>query len=67
MKDGHPTHEEGGLNAYFVSREEMEKTYARDDHDELQKHVAAPVLIVKNESDDIENLRIKIKKVIKKI
>ena len=45
----------------------MEKTYARDDHKELQKHVAAPVLIVKNESDDIKNLKIELKKVVEKL
>lgn len=59
--------EEQGLDAHLVSREEMEKTYARDDHEELQKHVVAPVLIVKNESDDMENLRRGLKKVVDKL
>lgn len=59
--------EEEGLDAHLVSREEMEKTYARDDHEELQKHVVAPVLIVKNESDEIENLKGELKKVVKKL
>ena len=58
---------EQGLDAHLVSREEMEKTYARDDHEVLQKHVVAPVLIVKNESDDIKNLKIELKKVVKKL
>jgi len=58
---------EQGLDAHLVSREEMEKTYARDDHKELQKHVAAPVLIVKNESDDMENLRRELKKVVDRL
>jgi adenylate kinase family enzyme len=59
--------QEMGLDSHLVSREEMEKTYARDDHEELQKHVAAPVLIVKNESDNIENLRKELKKVVQKL
>ena len=59
--------EEQGLDAHLVSREEMEKTYARDDHDGLQKHVAAPVLIIKNESDDMENLRRELKKVVDRL
>jgi len=58
---------EQGLDAHLVSREEMEKTYARDDHEVLQKHVVAPVLIVKNESDDIKNLKIELKKVVEKL
>lgn len=58
---------EQGLDAHLVSREEMEKTYARDDHEVLQKHVAALVLIVKNESDDIKNLKIELKKVVEKL
>ncbi|MCS7132044.1 MAG: ATP-binding protein, partial [Hadesarchaea archaeon] len=41
--------EECGLDAHLVSREEMEKTYARDDHEELPKHVEVPVLMVKND------------------
>ncbi|MDI6643317.1 MAG: deoxynucleoside kinase [Candidatus Hodarchaeaceae archaeon] len=59
--------EEQGLDAHLVSREEMEKTYARDDHEELPKHVAVPVLIVKNESDDMGNLRGELKKVVEKL
>ena len=39
--------EERGLDAHLVSREEMERTYALDDHEELPKRVAAPVLVIK--------------------
>jgi len=63
----HRARNEHGLDAHLVSREEMEKTYARDDHGELQKHVTAPVLIVKNESDDVENLKKELGKVVKKL
>lgn len=55
---------ERGLDSHLVSREEMEKTYARDDHEELQKRVDVPVLTVKNESDDVENLKTELKKVV---
>jgi adenylate kinase family enzyme len=56
--------EEKGLDAHLVSREEMEKTYARDDHEELPKHVSAPVLVVKNDSDDLGCLREELRKVV---
>lgn len=56
--------EEKGLDAHLVSREEMEKTYLRDDHEKLSEHVEAPVLVVKNYSDDIESLKLKLQKVI---
>ena len=56
--------EEQGLDAHLVSREEMEKTYARDDHEELPKHVGSPVLVVKNDSDDFGQLREEIQKVV---
>jgi adenylate kinase family enzyme len=59
--------EEKGLDAHLVSREEMEKTYLHDDHEELQKHVEMPVFIVKNYSDDIENLKSELKKVVDKL
>jgi adenylate kinase family enzyme len=59
--------EEKGPDAHLVSREEMEKTYARDDHDELPKHVDAPVLVVKNDSDDLTRLRGELKKVVDKL
>jgi adenylate kinase family enzyme len=56
--------EEKGLDAHLVSREEMEKTYARDDHGELPKHVSASVLVVKNDSDDLRCLREELRKVV---
>jgi adenylate kinase family enzyme len=56
--------EEKGLDAHLVSREEMEKTYARDDHKELPKHVSALVLVVKNDSDDLGCLREELRKVV---
>jgi len=59
--------EERGLDAHLVSREEMEKTYARDDHEELPKHVSAPVLVVKNDSDDFTRLREELQKVVEKL
>jgi adenylate kinase family enzyme len=58
---------ERGLDSHLVSREEMEFTYARDDHEELQKHVGVPVLVVNNESDDLESLRKQLGKIIDKI
>jgi hypothetical protein len=57
---------EKGLDAHLVSREEMEKTYARDDHEDLPQHVDAPILVVKNDSDDIEKLREELQKVVEK-
>lgn len=59
--------EEKGLDAHLVSREEMEKTYLHDDHEELQKHVEMPVFIVKNYSDDIKSLRSELEKVVDKL
>lgn len=59
--------EEKGLDAHLVSREEMEKTYARDDHEELPKHVDVPVLVVKNDSDDFGKLRGELQKVVQKL
>lgn len=56
--------EEKGLDAHLVSREEMELTYMRDDHEELRKHVEAPVLVVRNYSDDIESLNSELQKII---
>ncbi len=55
--------EEKGLDAHLVSREEMEKTYARDDHDELSQHVDAPILVVQNSEDSLEVLRENLRKV----
>lgn len=59
--------EEKGFDAHLVSREEMEKTYARDDHEELPKHVNVPVLVVKNDSDDLGKLRGELQKVVQKL
>jgi hypothetical protein len=56
--------EERGLDAHLVSREEMEKTYARDDHKELPKHISALVLVVENDSDDLGRLREELQKVV---
>lgn len=59
--------EEKGLDAHLVSREEMEKTYARDDHEELPEHVDVSVLVVKNDSDDFGKLRGELQKVVQKL
>lgn len=59
--------EEQGLDAHLVSREEMEKTYARDDHEELPRHVKAPILVVRNDSDDLTRLRGELQKVVEKL
>jgi adenylate kinase family enzyme len=56
--------EEEGLDAHLVSREEMEETYLHDDHEELQRHVKAPVWIVKNYSNEIENLKSELEKIV---
>jgi len=56
--------EEKGLDAHLVSREEMELTYMHDDHGELQERVSAPVLVVKNDSDDIESLKLELQKIV---
>lgn len=61
------TRSEKGLDAHLVSREEMEKTYARDDHEELPKHVEASILVVKNDSDDLRKLRRELQKVVEKL
>jgi len=58
--------EEEGLDAHLVSREEMEKTYARDDHEELPKHIAAPVLVVRNYSG-VQELRTELAGVVGKL
>lgn len=47
---------ESGLDAHLVSREEMEKTYLHDDHEELQEHLKLPVIIVKNDREGTELL-----------
>lgn len=59
--------EEKGLDAHLVSREEMEKTYLHDDLEELQKYVEVPVLIVKNYSDDIKELKSDLERVVEKL
>jgi adenylate kinase family enzyme len=59
--------EEKGLDAHLVSREEMEKTYLHDDHEELQKNVKMPVYTVKNYSDDIKSLKSELEKVVEKL
>jgi shikimate kinase len=58
---------ERGLDSHLVSREEMEKTYARDDYEELPNHVDVPVIVVKNDSDDLEKLRGELGEVVEKI
>jgi shikimate kinase len=55
---------EKGLDAHLVSREEMKKTYARDDHKELLKHVSALVIVVKNDSDNLGCLQEELRKVV---
>jgi len=59
--------EEKGLDAHLVSREEMKLTYMHDDHEELPKHVKVPMLIVRNDSDDLTSLQAEIEKVVDKL
>jgi adenylate kinase family enzyme len=59
--------EEKGLDAHLVSREEMEKTYLHDDHEDLQENVKIPVYIVKNYWDDIKSLKSELEKVVEKL
>ena len=59
--------DEKGLDAHLVSREEMEKTYARDDSEELPAHVDVHVFVVKNDSDDFGKLRGELQKVVQKL
>jgi adenylate kinase family enzyme len=59
--------EEKGLDAHLVSREEMEKTYLHDDHEDLQENVKIPVYIVKNYSDEIKSLKSELEKVVEKL
>ncbi|MFN4133818.1 MAG: hypothetical protein ACK4GQ_05575, partial [Candidatus Hadarchaeales archaeon] len=54
---------ESGLDAHLVSREEMEKTYLHDDHEELQRELDLPVVIVKNDLDGTELLEKELEKV----
>lgn len=58
---------EKGLDAHLVSKEEMEITYKHDNHEELSKHIEAPMLVVRNDLDDFEKLREELKKVADKI
>ncbi|MEW6221973.1 MAG: deoxynucleoside kinase [Candidatus Hadarchaeota archaeon] len=58
---------ERGLDSHLVSREEMEKTYSRDDYKALQKHVKIPVLIAENENADFEKREEEVEKVISKV
>jgi len=60
------TREEEGLDAHLVSREEMEKTYARDDHEELSKRVGVPVLVVRNYGG-VQELRAELANIVKKL
>jgi shikimate kinase len=55
---------EMGLDSHLVSREEMEKTYAQDDHEQLLAELSVPAFVVKNDSDDIEKLREGLKEVL---
>ncbi|KXA99616.1 hypothetical protein AKJ42_02865 [candidate division MSBL1 archaeon SCGC-AAA261C02] len=58
---------EEGLDAHLVSKEEMRKTYAKDDHEELPKHVDVPVLYVKNDYSGLDKLRGELRKVVKNL
>ncbi|MEM3402910.1 MAG: hypothetical protein QXT22_05460 [Candidatus Hadarchaeales archaeon] len=55
---------EKGLDAHLVSREEMEKTYLYDDHEELQKYLSQPVIVVKNDREGTELLEKELEKVV---
>jgi len=46
-----------GQDRHFVSREEMESTYRRDDREEFLRQSPAPVFVVDNESDGTEHLQ----------
>lgn len=58
---------EKGLDAHLVSKEEMEITYKYDDHEELPKHVDASILVVRNDSDDLGELRGELREVVEKL
>ena len=58
---------EKGLDAHLVSKEEMETTYKQDDHEELPKHVNARMLVVRNDSDDLGELRGELRGVVEKL
>lgn len=49
--------EEEGVDAHLVSKEEMRKTYAEDDHEDLPGHMSVPVLLVKNDYSGLDKLR----------
>ncbi len=58
---------EMGHDSHLVSREEMEKTYARDDGNNISKFLKIPVMVVKNDTDDVADLKAEMEKVIAKI
>lgn len=58
---------EMGHDSHLVSREEMEKTYAKDDGVELPKFLNIPVLVVKNDTDDVNDLKRELGKVVGKL
>ncbi len=58
---------EQGLDAHFVSREEMEATYAYDDRDELIKESPIPVMVVENYGDKLSELDQQVERIVQKI
>lgn len=59
--------EEEGLDAHLVSKDEMGKTYAKDDHEDLPDNVDVPVYFVKNDYSGLDRLRENLQDVVEKI
>ncbi|MBS3815370.1 MAG: hypothetical protein KGY45_02255 [Hadesarchaea archaeon] len=59
--------EEEGTDAHLVSKEEMEKTYAEDDHKDLPDNVDAPIIFVENNYSGLDKLRNELSLVIDEI
>ncbi len=58
---------EEGQDDHLVSREEMEETYAEDDHKELDEGLDMPVHIVDNSVNDLSQLDEQIEQIVEKI
>lgn len=58
---------EQGLDAHLVSKEEMELTYRSDDLGELAQAGLAPVVVVKNRSNNPEELEAELERVTEEV
>lgn len=59
--------EEEGLDAHLVSKDEMKKTYAKDDNKDLPDNLEPPVYFVKNDYSGLDKLRENLQDVVEKI